>query len=204
MVTFDRYAAENPILKKNTNEIWLAYCGTLGSSYDLTCVIDALAILKNLKLRFIVMGDGPKKAEFERYAKKKKVSTVFTGRLSYDSMCSLLSACDITVNPIANMAAQSIINKHADYAASGLPVVSTQENEEYRNLVEEYQMGFNCRNNDSDDLADKIKRLVGDDKLRVQMGGNARRCAEECFDRKVMYKLLESQVLTEGGVLRSG
>ena len=199
LATFDRYAAENPILKKKTNEIWLAYCGTLGSSYDLTCLIDALDILKNPQLRLIVMGDGPKKAEFERYAKEKKVNIVFTGRLSYDSMYSLLSACDITVNPIANMAAQSIINKHADYVASGLPVVSTQENEEYRNLVEEYQMGFNCRNNDSDDLADKIKKLVDDDELRVQMGENARRCAEECFDRKVTYKLLESQALTEGG-----
>ena len=188
--TFDRYAAEEPILKKDDGEIWLAYCGTLGSSYDLTCVFDALAILNNEKVRFIVMGDGPKMDEFRRYAEQKRIKAEFTGRLRYDQMCSLLTACDITVNPISHMAAQSIINKHADYAASGLPVVSTQENKEYRGLVDAYQMGFNCKNNDAADLAEKLKRLVEDETIRTQMGKNARRCAEERFDRKITYSKL--------------
>lgn len=187
LATFDRYASENPILEKKKGEIWLAYCGTLGSSYDLTCVIDALAELNDKRIRFIVMGDGPKKDEFENYAREKGVKARFVGRLTYNAMCRLLKACDITVNPIAHLAAQSIINKHADYAASGLPVVSTQESKEYRNLVEQYQMGFNCRNNDSTDLAEKIKQLVEDEKMRTQMGRNARKCAEERFDRKTTY-----------------
>ena len=117
------------------------------------------------------------------------------GRLKYNEMCSLLTACDITVNPIMHMAAQSIINKHADYAASGLPVVSTQESEEYRRLIESYHMGFNCRNNDSKDLAEKLGVLVNDESLRKQMGANARRCAEEKFDRKTTYRLLADQIL---------
>lgn len=56
---------------------------------------------------------------------------------SYPEMCGRLVACYIAVNPITHGAAQSIINKHGDYAASGLPVVNTQECEEYRNLVGE-------------------------------------------------------------------
>lgn len=192
LAAFDRYAAENPVLEKKEGEIWLAYCGTLGSSYDLTCVIDALAILDEEQIRFIAMGDGPKKEEFETYAKVKGVNATFMGRLNYNAMCGLLNACDITVNPIAHMAAQSIINKHADYAAAGLPVVSTQESEEYRNLIEHYQMGFNCRNNDSGDLAEKIRRLIEDKDLRQEMGANARKCAEERFDRSCTYiKLIE-------------
>ena len=194
LATFDRFAAEEPILKKEDGEVWLAYCGTLGSSYDLTCVIDALGILNNPTVRFIVMGDGPRKDEFEAYAKEKNVNATFVGRLPYNNMCSLLCACDITVNPITHMAAQSIINKHADYAASGLPVVSTQENTEYRNLIEKYQMGFNCNNNDAADLAEKIKKLVEDKSLRIEMGKNARRCAEEKFDRATAYKLLINRI----------
>lgn len=194
LATFDRYAAEKPILEKKDGEVWLAYCGTLGSSYDLTCVIDALSIMKEPRLRFIVMGDGPRKEEFEAYAAEKKVNAAFAGRLKYNKMCSLLTACDITVNPITHMAAQSIINKHADYAASGLPVVSTQESEEYRKLIESYHMGFNCRNNDSKDLAEKLKVLVNNNDLRRQMGANARRCAQERFDRSSTYKLLVEQM----------
>lgn len=190
LATFDRYAAEHPIIEKRNDEIWLAYCGTLGSSYDLTCVIDALDIIKDERIRFIVMGDGPMKDKFEDYAKEKKINSVFVGRLPYDSMISLLSACDLNINPITHMAAQSIINKHADYAASGNPVVSTQENEEYRELIDNYNMGFNCRNNDSVDLAEKIRILSHDCSLREKLGNNARICAEEKFDRTRTYKRL--------------
>lgn len=194
LATFDTYAAEKPILEKPDGEIWLAYCGTLGSSYDLTCVIDALALLDDSRIRFIVMGDGPKKTEFEEYAETKKIRVTFTGRLTYNKMCSLLASCDITVNPIVHNSAGSIINKHADYAASGLPVVNTQECEEYRNLVDEYHMGFNCRNNDAGDLAVKLQLLVNDQQLRHEMGKNSRRCAEERFDRKHSYQQLIEQI----------
>ena len=42
-------------------------------------------------------------------------------------MVGMLGVCDIAVNSISKGAAQSIINKHGDYAAAGLPVVNTQE-----------------------------------------------------------------------------
>ncbi len=196
--TFDCYASEEPVLKKKKGETWLAYCGTLGASYDLTCVIDALALLNDERIRFIVMGDGPQMEEFRRCAEEKKIRAEFMGRLPYNQLCSLLCACDITVNPIVHNAAQSIINKHADYAASGLPVVSTQECEEYRSLVDEFRMGFNCRNGDAVDLAKKIRLLADDEALRKEMGRNARRCAEERFDRKKSYLKLKKVLLAAG------
>jgi len=197
LATFDEFADQEPIMKKPDHELWLAYCGTLGSSYDLTCVIDALKILKDkdINLKFIVMGNGPLQEQFEQDARRKGIDAVFTGRLQYNEMCSLLCQCDITVNPISHMAAQSIINKHSDYAASGLPVLSTQENNEYRELVEEYKMGFNCNNNDATDLAEKLEILVKDPTLRKKMGTNARRCAEERFDRKHSYCFLINEII---------
>lgn len=196
--TFDRNARLNPILEKGADEIWIAYCGTLGSSYELSVVIDALSLLKDDRLKFIIMGDGPRKTEFESYAASKGINCIFTGRLRYDQMCGLLVACDMTVNPIAHRAAQSIINKHADYAASGLPVVSTQESDEYRALIDKYQMGFNCKNSDPKDIAQKIKILADDKELRKKMGSNARICAEECFDREIVYHEIEREILAGG------
>jgi len=189
---FDKYSKSSPIREKPKDEIWISYCGTLGSSYDLTCVFEALLMLKkkNIEPKFVIMGDGPRKDEFERYAKERQLNVEFVGRLPYDQMCSLLVKCDINVNPIVHLAAQSIINKHADYAASGLPVVSTQENEEYRSLVEEYEMGFNCENSNPADMAEKLERLIKNKELRERLGRNARRCAEERFDRKKTYQSL--------------
>lgn len=185
--TFDANARENPIqIMKPANEVWLAYCGTLGASYDLTVVFDAMRLLQADDLKFIVMGAGEREAEFKRQA--EGLNVLFTGRLPYPQMCGVLARCDIAVNPIMPRAAQSIINKHADYAASGLAVINTQECAEYRELIETYHMGFNCENGNPRQVADKLERLRKDETLRKEMGQNARRCAEEKFDRKRAYQ----------------
>lgn len=188
---FDENVRNNqPKIEKSKNEVWLAYCGTLGHSYDITCVIDALAMLKNEGIRvpkFIVMGDGPRLDEFKNYAVERNVDAIFTGRLPYPEMCGLLASCDIAVNPIVKGAAQSIINKHGDYAAAGIPVLNTQECKEYRNLVEQYNMGYNCKNDDARDLAEKMKILLSNQDLRISMGKNSRLCANEKFNRAYSY-----------------
>jgi len=127
---FDENVRKSTYKKENPDKITLAYCGTLGSSYDLTLVFDALEILKNRNVEmpeFLVMGWGPKREQFESYAKEKGLDVRFTGRLPYDEMCGILARSDIAVNPIVPGAAQSIINKHADYAAAGIPVLNSQE-----------------------------------------------------------------------------
>lgn len=203
---FDTYAIKEAeredievlIRKKRPEECWLAYCGTLGYSYDLICVLDALKSIKErgyVPPKFIVMGAGPKKEEFEKYAKENDINVLFTGKLLYSDMCKLLCKCDIVVNPIMKGAAQSIINKHADYVASGLPILNTQECIEYRELIDKYNMGFNCNNGDSRDLADKLCNLIQDRELRNKMGKNARKCAEEKFDRKYSYKEIVETIL---------
>lgn len=99
-------------------------------------------------------------------------------------MCS----CDAVVNCIVADAAQSITNKVGDYALSGLPVISTQECQEYRDLVEKYNCGINCRVGNADDVANAIELLMNDKNLCKIMGLNARRLGEERFDRRQSYQ----------------
>ena len=189
---FDRYAAEHPMVRKD-GEILLGYTGTLGTSYDLPAVFEAMRKLNRPELRMIIVGDGPLMPEFRKQAEGLNVT--FTGRLPYEKMCGILKRCDIVVNPITGASAATIINKHGDYAASGKPVLNTQNSEEYRKLVEEYRMGFNCRNGNAADLAEKLELLMNDPELREMMGRNARRCAEEKFDRAKTYQELADVIL---------
>lgn len=185
-------------IDKPKDEIWLAYIGTLGHSYEINMVIDSLSILKERKIdniKFIIMGDGPLRSLFEGYAKKRKVWTEFVGMLKYEKMVPLLGSCDIAINPIKSGSAGSIINKVGDYAAAGLPVINTQESVEYRNLLEEYQAGFNCKNGDSRDVANKLEKLVEDKDLIKRIGENNRRLAEEKFDRKNTYESILQELL---------
>jgi glycosyltransferase involved in cell wall biosynthesis len=186
------------VVKKAEGEIWLGYCGSLSASYDIPCVIDALKILKDqgkVVPKFIIMGDGARRAEFEQDAKSAGIDAVFTGKLPYDRMCAQLVQCDIVVNPIVKRSAASIINKHGDYASAGRAVINTQDSPEYRELIEEYKMGLNCENGNTADVAEKLEELVENSQLRMNMGQNARRCAEEKFDRKHSYRELINCIL---------
>lgn len=188
---FDLYASERIILNKPVNEIWIAYIGTLGHSYDLISVIEALKILDDRgisNIKFIVMGDGPLRNKFENHARGLNVNVEFIGKLDYKEMVSILTSCDIAVNPIIKNSAASIINKHADYAAAGLPIINTQESFEFRTLLEKNNAGLNCENNNPKDIADKLLRLCKDNILRKTMGRNSRKIAEEKFDRLKTYK----------------
>lgn len=187
--TFDKLRESNKIIRKD-NEIWIGYIGTLGHSYDITCVIDAIENLKEKgyeNLKFIIMGDGPLKTKFENYAESKDINYNFTGRLKYAEMVGLLCSCDIAVNPISKGAAQSIINKVGDYAAAGLSVINSQECEEYRYLIEKYNCGINCKNNDFVDISEKLELLIKNKNLRKKTGENSRKLAEEKFDREETY-----------------
>ena len=188
LATFDRYAMENPILVKKNDEIWLGYAGTLGTSYNLPLVFDALRKTKISNLRFVIMGNGPLEEEYRKYAEGLNVT--FTGRIPYEQMCSMLSVCDMVINPIIGLSVASIINKHADYAASGKPVINTQNSIEYQRLVDEAEMGINCSCNDADELIKAIEKLYEDKDLRERMGDNSRRCAQTRFDRAHTYKAL--------------
>ena len=172
------------------NVIRLAYIGTLGNSYDIKGVIDSLKILKNKGINnilFMLMGDGPLRDEFEAYGKEKDVDCDFTGRLAYEEMVGKLCSCDIAVNPIVKGSAGSVVNKVGDYSAAGLPVVNTQESKEYRDLVRDYEIGYNVECMDSEDLAEKIKILYDDIDLRKRLGLNNRKLGEEKFNRKNTY-----------------
>jgi glycosyltransferase involved in cell wall biosynthesis len=183
-------SAEGPGKADGPGEIWVAYIGTLGHSYNIDVITDALAELKGRGIDtivFKVMGDGPLAERFEAHAATAGIRADFSGRLPYPEMVKQLSASDIAVNPIMPGAAQSIINKVGDYAAAGLPVVNTQDNREYRALVDEYAAGYNRDNGDVTGIADAIEALATDAGLRRRLGAGNRRLAEERFDRGRTY-----------------
>lgn len=188
--SFDE-SAQSVQIEKSADELWITYVGTLGHSYNIEIVIDAINLLPDHvaeKVVFKVLGDGPLMQRFIDYSANCKARVDFLGRLEYGEMVAYLKKSDIAVNPISKGAAQSIINKHGDYAMAGLPVVSTQESPEYRRLIEEYGCGISCSVDSPKDVAEALQLLIEDDERRAEMGKNSRQLGEEKFDRKQSYK----------------
>ena len=179
-----------PKYTKPDNEFWIGYCGTLGHSYDLTIVMEAMRMLADSgisNIRLMAIGSGPLEEKFKQKASELGISCTFTGKLPYEQMCAQLSQCDIAVNPITKGAAQSIINKHADYAIAGLPVVNTQECEEYRTLLEKYDCGINCKPDSAEQVAEAIYLLLRDKEVYAVMHENAHKMGVEKFERSKTY-----------------
>lgn len=186
---FDSYAEQSSIVKPDS-EFWVVYIGTLGTSYNIKGIIDSFVELKkkgrnDIKLK--VLGDGPLKNEFVEYAKDKAVECEFLGLMPYSEMVKYIVKCDIAVNPIVSTSAASIINKVADYAAAGLPVISTLRSKEYKDLLVYYNAGYSFDNNQHQEIAQAIEKLADDSELCKTMGEGSRKLAEELFDRKKTY-----------------
>lgn len=185
---FDKYIQADRKAEFN-EEIRIAYVGSLSRSYDIDSVIEAIKRIKSEKvLRFVVMGDGAYRSSFEEHARKAGINYTFTGALHYSEMVECLYNCDIAINPIRKGSAQSIINKVGDYAMAGIPVVNTQECQEYRDLLEHYHSGINCACENVDGLVKALETLIDDEDLRKEMGARQRIMAKELFDREQSYK----------------
>lgn len=191
---FDQFAPEP--FDNIGDELQLAYVGTLGHSYDLPLVFGAIRQLKrdgqNVTLH--IMGSGPLEQQWRAESSDLLDAVRFHGRLPYPEMVSRLRSCDIGVHPIVPGAAQSIINKACDYAAAGLPVVSTQDCAEYKLLLETYGAGINCLPSPTE-FAAAITALAAAPEQREKLGRESRRMAEELFNRADTYKRLADRIL---------
>ena len=188
MHMFDGLAKQ--VKNKHDGKVHIVYVGTIGASYDLKLLIDSVAALPGEVRGLIVcefLGSGPDLEELQRYSDKKKISAVYYGRIPYEDMVKKLVQCDIAVNLIKYGTMQSIINKVGDYAMAGLPVINTQNNDEYRELIDTYNCGINCTNGSAEEVSAAILKLTIDKDYRIELGKNNRILGEELFDRAKTY-----------------
>lgn len=192
-----KYASD---IDKHVDDIWVTYAGTLGESYDLDTVIAAAKKakekgLKDLKLK--ILGQGPSEEHLKKYASEICADNVdFVGFVDYEKMAAYLSKSDMTINAIKKQASQSIINKVADYFAAGIPMLNSCCCQEQLDMVDNYRVGINYEPGNVDELCDCIIKLAKDEELRTEMGKNARKLAEEKFDRRNSYKELINRIDT--------
>ena len=144
---------------------------------------------------FKILGGGPMKEELEELVRSRNISSVeFVGYVPYDKMAAYLKASDILVNSFVKKAPQSIVTKIGDYLAAGRPMINTCMSPEFRRKVEQDSFGVNILPEDVNILADAVERLLDDEEGRLRMGGNARRIAEEEFDRPKAYRKIERMI----------
>lgn len=192
---FDRGVAQYAgTIQKAEKEFWIGYAGTIGSSYDLKTVIDAIRELHKKgyhNIRFKIMGQGPDEVMLKKHVEECKIAGVdFLGFLDYEMMAAYLSKCDLTANCLKKRASQSVINKVSDYLAAGAPIINSCVSQEMQSMIESYEIGMNYEAENTESAVNAILSFYLDGQQTKQICQNCRRLAEEKFDREKTHREL--------------
>jgi len=185
----DRAHAGNPdaspavtdfVARKNANEIWVVYAGTLGENYDITSIIDAAKWLvadvgDQLDFKFVVAGDGPLKALCEASV---SAHFSFLGRLGPADLDVLFRHCDLALTTYKGESTVAMPIKAFDYFFHGLPIVNSLGRDLGR-FVRDRRVGTNYDAASPSSLHEAIKRLMLDAELRKTCARNAKILSEE-------------------------
>jgi len=187
----------DPIWRNGQRHL-IAYLGEMGPQDGVDNLVDALAILRDEFHRddfhAVFIGGGTHREAARRRADELGLGdrTSFTGVVSDDELCRILSSADLGVDPVPKneWSDRSTMNKIMEYMFFGLPVVAFDLHE---TRVSAGEAGAFATPNLPRSLAVELDRLLDDDALRATMSTIARRRIEEILSwEHSAPKLLEA------------
>jgi len=162
-----------PIKRFKDGKINILFVGRMERRKGLDYLIKAFEIIRksNNNVRLIVVGPGKVlRRSYERTVRKRGIEdVVFVGRVTYDELPMYYQTADIYCSPATGGESFGIVLLEA--MALGKPIVASRI-EGYRHVVTDGQEGILVPPKDSSGLAAALQKLIDDDTLRQQMGGN--------------------------------
>jgi len=176
---------KNFLTAKKKNEIWITHIGTLGKSHDLDILLKVAKyfLKKNPVIKFIVTGGGFGSRDLKKVKLDNLLSTGFISNqeLFYTLKQSYAGLCLFNPNAL-----QSFVNRAYDYFAAGLPIINSISGE-LQKVLDDNQAGLNYKAGDMSSLVEAIEFILNNERDRREMGINARRLAEQNYDRNKIY-----------------
>jgi len=167
----------------------LVYAGTMGASYDLETVIDAVREMSGVELD--LAGSGPKEAALRaRAAGCARIR--FHGYFGEAELQALLAQADAGLVPMFDDSCVGVPYKLADYVAAGLPVVNTLHGETER-LLAEHDAGVTCAAGDVRAFSMAVADLRARDAAALRAGARA---LARIFDASAVYSAYVSWACT--------
>jgi glycosyltransferase involved in cell wall biosynthesis len=164
------------------------HSGNIGLSQNLEYIVDAAALLTDLKdLRVVFQGEGVSKPSLEARARKLGLSNVlFLPFAPKERLGESFAAADAFVLSLQQgMAGYIVPSKLYGILASGRPYVAAVEDScEVAAITTRCECGLIAEPANAQSLAEQIRALYRDRELRTRLGANARAASVQ-FDRAV-------------------
>jgi len=175
-----------------------SYFGTMGEANDLIPVVEAARLLEERGEKgivFVLHGKGKRRVELESFCRRHNLKNVIFSDPIPDkhAIARLAAASDVCMTIYKNVPILSTCspNKLFDTFAAGRPAIVNSAGW-LKELVEQHKAGLYVRPDDAWHLADRVVFLRDHPELVKTYGRNARRLAEESFDRKKLAAQLLS------------
>jgi len=152
---------------------------------------------KHPEAEFVLVGDGPLRQEFELQARQLGLGerVLFLG--DRRDIPAVLASLDISVLPSAS---ESLSNAIIESMAAGVPVVANRVGGNPELVTE--NRGILAEPNDVGGLAAAVDRLLQDELMRIELGRQAKRFAQENFTIENMrrrHEELYAELLSKKG-----
>ena len=187
-----------PLGPQNINEIpnddyfKIAFTGNIGTAQGLDILPKTAELLKNEKVKFVIVGDGRYQAEFVKQIEERKVQNMFImlPRVQAERIPEILSTCDAGFISFNNTSLweNTIPAKLQSYMACGKPIIASASGETKR-IIDEAKCGICADIGNSDALADGIMNIMKMD--TKSLGENSRSYFVENFNKKLLMDKMD-------------
>ena len=168
------------------SKLVLLHFGAMGRANGLEFVIEAADRLRsNTEVHFVLVGEGSEKASLIKKVEQCGLKNVdILDSVPKVELVKLVAACDISMVIFANFSIleHNSANKFFDSLSAGKPVLLNYSGWQ-RKILEDNAAGYGCSLYNLDEFVEKVLYLNSHRQQLKQMGENARRIAEEKFDR---------------------
>lgn len=182
-----------PILDR---ERCVIFVGRLVEKKGCGILIGALSLMgaNGMRVRLVVVGDGPQREELERQSKELGVAADFVGTQPASEIRTLYARARVFCLPsitAANGDAEGLPIAILEAQASGLPVVTSARGGATEGILDR-QTGFAVSERDVEELADRLNQVLSNDELARSMSESGPRFIAERFDLGRCTRRLET------------
>lgn len=191
-----------PVLIEKINEFkskdffLIGYAGYISKQNSLETLINSAVLLKDEKICFLIVGDGPFKKEIVEMAENKSLKNLIffdpIPKVSVPAFLNQMDALFIAFRKLKLYEYGVNTNKLYDYLMSGKPVIQSQN--AGNDLVAEANCGISCPAEDPDSVKQgilKLKNMSTEDRRRLGLNG------QNHVINNYDYKILSKRYITE-------
>ena len=185
-------------LVKAPNEIWIAYAGNLGASYDFGAMINAVVYARDqvseFILKFVLIGGGNRKNELETRLLESGLDYLITGNVEYMDYLNYLNLCDIGFNIYSENTEVIQSYKFNDYVVSGTYIINNLKGETAE-LIDSYNIGENLTGQNNQLGVVLVSILNKWNLIKMDQDKKCSALINNVLSKQIIYHQLEKDIL---------